>query len=188
MPSDDLVKENHRLSQLVRKMQDAISTLRDEITDANAELVASRKLFDEQKQILLQELDRERAKRTRVERVLERSQKKDLVSCGTNTVSTSDAAVATQSCGQSEEENDARVLSVAPPNRTEFEAFCDWLSFTAKVRDVDFQELFRGIGLRTVEEVCANVTEYDLVEFGVSPQKAKVVMHCIMECTIQFLS
>jgi hypothetical protein len=179
MSSDDLVKENHRLSQLVRKMQDAISTLRDEITDANSELAASRKLFDEQKQILLQELDRERSKRFRVESLMARQTVKETLSRGTNTLATSDASTSSEQI---------TTQRVEAPRRTEFEAFCDWVSFTARVRDVDFEELFRNLGFETVEDVCANVSQGDLIAAGISLQKSNLVMQCVMECTVQYLS
>ncbi|CUF93370.1 Hypothetical protein, putative [Bodo saltans] len=181
MSNDDLVKENHRLSQLVRRMQDAVSTLRDEIADANSELAASRKLFDEQKQILLQELDRERLKRSRVESQLERQSSKETTSRGTNTIATSDASTSSNQIDQEV------VHRVVPPKRTEFAAFCDWIGFTARLRDVDIKDVFHNLGHLTVEDVCANVCESDLLSAGVSHQKSKVVMQCIMECTMQYL-
>lgn len=172
--SVDDVKENHRLSQLVRKMQDAISTLRDEISDANSELAASRKLFDEQKQILLQELDRERSRRHRAEAALEKVSHRETTSRGTSTEAPPPS-------------EPLEIKHLETPRKTEFDAFCDWLNFTARVREVDFQELFRSLGLDTVERVCANISEGDLLSSGVPPHKAKAVMQCVMECTIQYL-
>lgn len=70
MTEDALRRENARLAQQVRRLQDVVQTMRDEIGDANAEIAASQRLFEEQKGLLLQELQRERAWREQLQRRL----------------------------------------------------------------------------------------------------------------------
>lgn len=188
-----LVKENSRLTQLVRRMQDAVSTLREEVSDANAELAASRRLFDEQKQILLQELDRERLRRSQLESQVEslsmRYQRKQ-VSVGTNTIPTSDAAVETV---DSHHRAPQGAITTTERNssisqwRTPLEDFSDWLVRSVGCRE-DLHSIFLSMGARTVEEVCANITEGDLVSSGVALLKARAIMHLIMEQTMSLLS
>lgn len=76
----------------VRRLEEAVQTLREELSDANEELLASRKLFDEQRGLLLRELDRERLLREQMQREVARFKglyEAQLVRPATSTVGTS---------------------------------------------------------------------------------------------------
>ena len=76
----------------VRRLEEAVHTLREELSDANEELLASRKLFDEQRCLLLRELDRERLLREQMQREVTRFKslyESQLVRPATSTVGTS---------------------------------------------------------------------------------------------------
>lgn len=84
-----LLRENSRLAQQVHRLQSIVSTLRDEVSDANAEIGALRRLFDEQKQILLQEIERERSWREALAKQAGAAKSVVKISVGTNTTNDS---------------------------------------------------------------------------------------------------
>jgi hypothetical protein len=51
----------------------------------------------------------------------------------------------------------------------------------------DLYGIFKALGASSVDEVCANITETDLVQQGVPVLKARSIMHLIMEHTATLL-
>jgi hypothetical protein len=200
-----LARENARLTAQLKRLQSVVSTLRDEVADANAEIAASRRLFDEQKEILMQEIERERAWRESVvSHVSVNSVQK--FSVGTNTMMDShtstvaDAATMTPSVS-SPPPSKQNALSVKV-NRSShsgspialqrkmspLQDFADWLSRGTNYRGRDLCAMFDAMGASSVDEVCANVTEEDLVRCGIPLLKARGMMHLIMEQTAVLLA
>lgn len=180
---NDLFAENARLSASLRKWQDAAVALRDEVEDANSEILALRRLFEEQKQMLIAELDRERNQRCELERelkLLRHSSKKPVVSTGTNTPSTTEVAVST-------DEMSPHYLLVKPPVTDALQMFADALARNAGVLTIDLYQLFRDLGADSVEEICAHISEKDLLRAGVPLMKARAVMNLVAQKTREIL-
>lgn len=252
-----LVRENARLTSQVRRLQDVVSTMREEIADANAEVAALTRLHEEQHSLVLQELARERGLRQKLQAHITERANVQHASVGTGTVNEtgtstqSDATTSTVSSGVGRmtitddvdtlrlggggeyliEDYPAatagrnaptfgRGLSVAPPKSTggfgggpqpltmrgavpvprsapaaaaapasntlEVHQFGDWLTRMSGYRPShpsrDLGELFDTVlGATSAGEVCATVTERDLVEFGVPVAKARAILHYVME-------
>lgn len=104
--ADSLVNENRSLRDKLNRLQAHVLNLRDEIRDANAEIHALQRLSEDQKALLLMELDNERAKRLRAEGevdvlkqnlLLAKRQRPPTTDAATNTVSVQDASVSASS-------------------------------------------------------------------------------------------
>ena len=198
MSSDSaaLLRENSRLVQQLKRMQSIVSTLRDEVADANAEIAASRRLFDEQKQILIQEVERERSWRESLAKQVSGSSKSPKVSVGTNTMmdnhtsTVADATTMTPTSPTPKKSRDLQLQARVSGRRrvSELQDFSDWLCRGANYHSRDLCALFEAMGASTPDEVCANVTEDDLVKSGIPLLKARSMMHLIMEQTAVLLS
>jgi hypothetical protein len=199
-----LIRENSRLSAQLKRLQSVVSTLRDEVADANAEIAASRRLFDEQKQILIQEIERERSWRESLAAQLSGS-KIQKISVGTNTLMDShtstvaDATTMTPTAApspksvrvsQREVQFHAPSIQFTPSQRraSPLQDFSDWLSRGTNYHSRDLCAMFEAMGATSVDEVCANVTEEDLVRCGIPLLKARGMMHLIMEQTAVLLT
>ena len=199
-----LLRENSRLTQQLKRLQSIVSTLRDEVADANAEIAASRRLFDEQKQILIQEVERERSWREALAKQLSGS-KVQKSSVGTNTMMdshTSTVADATTMTPSTPTPKKAlremqHSFNSFHSNGTQtairrrvspLQDFSDWLCRGANYHSRDLCAMFEAMGATSVDEVCANVTEEDLVRSGIPLLKARSMMHLIMEQTAVLLS
>jgi hypothetical protein len=188
-----LTRENGRLAQQNLKLQEIIATLRDEIADANAEIAASRRLFEEQKLVLVQELDRERMWRESLARHIEQQKTRSSsvsIGCNTDKISTLTSQTMTDLPKPLYTDRLRPITSIPEAMRRnrnrDFSAlqdFADWLSRSSNYHHRDLFSLFESLGATSVEEVCANITESDLVTFGVPLIKARIIMHLIMEQT-----
>ena len=218
---DELRRDNQRLAMQVRRLQDVVAAMRDEIADANAEIVASRRLHDEQKALLLQELHRERAWREQLQKVVKGGPK---ISIGVNTVTdvatTTTAETGTMAFDPSDDDIDDegyyledrhgrsrsnswaatraprrgaretmayQQMSAAVGRERVLQEFADSISRRTNYHDRDLYKLFKSLGATTVDEVCANISEQDLVGSGVPVLKARAMMHLIMEHTSTLL-
>ena len=223
-----VLRENARLVQQTRKLQEVVASMRDEIADANAEIAASKRLAEEQKHILLLELQRERAQREALDKRLQ-TMHVEQVSVGTNTateVSTSTvsdaqtmtssgvspprdggyAADAPSSSMRYYRQEAAPPLIQAPPTpssswqRTfmrqkeprriepsEVQQFAQHLCHSVQFYGVDLCSVFESMGAASVGELCATITERDLIAYGVPLVKARGMMHVIMETTAALL-
>lgn len=224
---DEIKRDNRRLASQVKRLQDVVAAMRDEIADANAEIVASRRLHDEQKALLLQELHRERSWREQLQRSTAQPQKhsvgvntttdaQTLTTCEVGTTMALDMpsdddmegsqgqygddggyaahrqvirattaggstwkGVASRNGngkrgGPSVESRESRILR----------EFADSLARRTGYYSTDIYELFHSdLGATKVDEVCANITEEDLLNGGIPVIKARGMMHLIMEHT-----
>lgn len=183
-----LVREKAKLAQQVKQLQAVAGALRDEVADANAELAASHRLFEEQKAFLMQEIERERAWREALARQLHQS-KSAKVSVGTMTVSESSTTTVADACTNTGASTNSFPLMVggpAPPLSSSFgggelEQFASWLERRAAYQGRSLFRIFEEMGATGVDDVCANVQLGDLVERGVPVLKARAVLFAIEE-------
>lgn len=85
---DALKRENVRLVSQARRLQELVQAMREEISDANAEIAASKRLYEEQRQMFLHELQRERAQKERLAQAIDSRNRIVKKSVATNTYST----------------------------------------------------------------------------------------------------
>lgn len=102
-----VLRENARLVAQVRKLQDLVATMREEIADANSEVAALNRLHDEQLALTNETVVRERTLREQLQAHIAERASIRFASVGTNTVSEvststqNDAATGTVSSGTS---------------------------------------------------------------------------------------
>jgi hypothetical protein len=195
-----LLRENARLVAQNRKLQELVETMREEIADANAEIAAGKRLYEEQRTAYLHRLESERsALHLTVERLRSAAERPDVRAVATNTfseISTStvmDAATNTitslgspPSARPHDFRNSSREERRAPGN--ELRQFSDYLSRTSGYAGRDLSVLFSHVlGATSVSEVCAVLCERDLCDFGIPPAKARQILHLVMDHTSRLL-